>query len=90
MEDDDVKPNRQFFWRYVFSLQLDPGVNSVRTFRSYISMAKKWFLAKKGWEISHDETKRRIKAVGKRLLIQSMFFFYIVVFLLFFSSLVFV
>ena len=32
LEADEVKPNRQFFWRYVFSLQLDPGVNSVRTF----------------------------------------------------------
>ena len=75
MEAKDVVPTRQFFWRYVFSLQLDPGVNSVKTFRSYICMAKKWFAAKKGWEISHEETKRRIKAVGKRMPIQSMFFF---------------
>ena len=75
LEAKDVFPDRQFFWRYVFSLQVDPSIKSVKTYRSYISMAKKWLAAFKGWEVDHQETKKRIKAVGKRLPQQSMFLF---------------
>ena len=57
----------------MFSLQGDPDIKSRKTYSSYLSRARKWLAAKKGFEVDERETKKRVKAVGKRFPVQRVF-----------------